>query len=167
MKKIIVPIIIAAALGVGGGITAVMLNRSNVADAETPEPVHEVPELKTGKYYLNGDKSSGLWIEVNPEFLTLKGDDVDASLRKAINDDAVENENVEAEFSNAKELYCTEKIYSVSYFGTENVPYIINVSRHNTVSTPEELKNSNAGFPYNADTNTIKLALLGHFTLVE
>ena len=52
MKKIIIPIIAAAILGVGGEITAVMMNRANVAIAdETLEKV----EVKSDKYYLNGD----------------------------------------------------------------------------------------------------------------
>lgn len=169
MKKVIVPIIIAAALGVGGGITAVMLNGASNAEAgvidEDNAPLNV--EVKSGKYYLGGDKNSDLWIEVNPDFLILKGDDVDASIRNAIVERATQNEAIEEEISNAKILYCTEKVYGVRRFGTATTPYMIKVSRDNTESDPEKLMNSNAGFPYDPDTNTIRLSLFGDFTLVE
>lgn len=168
MKKIVVPIIIAAALGIGGGITAVMLNKSNVAGADAVEgTAPDNFEVKSGKYYLNGDKNSDLWIEVNPDFLILKGEDVDASIRKAITERAFENEAIEEEISEAKILYCTQKIYSAVHVGFESYSHLILVSRHNTESDPEKLIDSNAGFLYDADTNTINLSLFGDFTLVE
>lgn len=168
MKKAIVPIIIAAALGIGGGVTVVMMNRPAAADKNSAkEDVPDNIEVKSGTYYLNGDKNSDLWVEVNPDFLILKGDDVDASIRNAIVERATENEAIEEEISDAKILYCTEKVYTVSHIGIKDVPYCIHVSRDNTESDPEKLIHSNAGFPYNPDTNTIRLSLFGNFTLSE
>ncbi|MCI5579517.1 MAG: hypothetical protein MR364_08505 [Oscillospiraceae bacterium] len=173
MKKIILPIIIVAALGVGGGVTAVMLNRANTVSADVDELSPVLNVLKCGKYYLNGDKNADLWIEVNPDFLILKGIDVDKSIRDALvkrhedNSDPVPEKTLQWEFEEDKKLYATEKLYSVMNFGTENTPYLIKVSRDNTESTPEELIRSNAGFPYNDKTNTIKLSLFGEFTLVD
>ena len=102
-----------------------------------------------------------------------KGIDVDKSIRDALvkrhedNSDPVPEKTLQWEFEEDKKLYATEKLYSVMNFGTENTPYLIKVSRDNTESTPEELIRSNAGFPYNDKTNTIKLSLFGEFTLVD
>ncbi|MDE6728762.1 MAG: hypothetical protein K2J80_12620, partial [Oscillospiraceae bacterium] len=151
-----------------GGITAVMLNKGTVANAGTNDEFLPVDNLlKCGNYYLGGDKNADLWIEVNPDFLILKGTDVDVSIRKAITERALPDEDVEREISEAKILYCTEKVYAVTVFGTEKSPYMILVSRHNTVSDPKELENTNAAFPYNDTTDTINLSLFGDFTLVQ
>lgn len=172
MKKFIVPIILAAALGVGGGVAAVVLNRQ--ADAEPPI----VTELECGTYYLNGDKNSDLWMEVNPEFLIVKGTDVDNSLKTAI---AVElhgldpastpDENtakiMQEEFDDCKTLYCTEKIYIVEPFIPEKSKSRIKVSRDNTETDRESLTYSNAAFVYNYAENTISTGLFGDFILVE
>ncbi len=167
MKKFIVPIIIAAALGVGGGVTAVMLNRSNVAIAD----VENIPEVKAGNYYLNGDKNSGLWIEMTPEHFSLKGDDVDASLLKAAKDIYSNEDNTTSEAVNSlrddlKALYCGEKDYIVQELIPEKSRYKISVSRHSEHADKETLQNSNAAFIYDMPQNTIELAI-GDFTLVE
>lgn len=174
MKKFVLPIIIAAVLGVGGGITAVMLNRSNtaVADAEdfnTPADI----EVKSGKYYLNGDKNSDLWIEVNHDFLILKGTDVDKSVKDAVvknyeetSDPTPTDEEIKSEVEECKTLYCTEKLYAIKAVGLDSIPYSIKVSRDNSVTDRNELMKTNAGFPYNGK-DTINLGLFGDFILVE
>lgn len=171
MKKIIIPIIIAAALGVGGGITAVMMNKPVSADKD-----RSIPEVKTGNYYLNGDKNSGVWFEVTPDYLSLKGDDVDGYLRSVIikeyeEDEVLQNatltdDTLQTMLEEYRVLFCGEKIYVVSYMGLESMPYVINVSRDNTATTSEELLKSNAGFPYNGK-DTIMLKTMGDFILVD
>lgn len=176
MKKVIVPIIIAAVLIIGATVAVIVMNSHDTADKNpADEAVLDNVEVKSGKYYLNGDKNSDVWMEVNPDYLIVKGTDIDKSLKDAIaanfhgldpgetpdEDIALMMKN---EFESCKTLYCTQKAYTVSYIGAKNLPYIINVSRDN-MKNPHNT--SAAGFPYNPDTNTIKLGLFGKFTLVE
>lgn len=182
MKKIIIPVIIAAALGVGGGIAAVTLNGANsttaIADIEVSNDL-----LKSGTYYLNGDVNADMWVEVNPDFLTLKGTDIDKSLTEAavrLNaelaqsladasvdiDYPVVDEISESKLEELKQLYCAEKLYQLEYIGMETIPYTIKVDRDNIITDRKELLKSNADFPFNDKTNTISLAI-GEFTLVE
>lgn len=179
MKKIIIPVIIAATLGVGGGIAAVALNDTNntaVADIEVSNDL-----LKPGTYYLNGDVNAEMWIEVNPDFLTLKGTDIDKSLteaaiksNRALEQSLKENdidldipEDVSAkQLEELKQLYCADKLYQLLYIGLETMPYIIKVDRDNIITEREELLDTNAGFSFDDKTNTISLSV-GEFTLVE
>lgn len=172
MKKIIIPIIAAAILGAGAGVTAVMMNRANVATAD--DAVDEEVEVKSGNYYLNGDVDSGLWIEVTPETISLKGDDVDSMMRAAIAEDyAGETEDVVEEviqdqLEKDKLLYCEEKPYYAYVVNLTRTRCIIKVDRNNRpVENREDLRNTNAGFSYNDTTDTIHLSLFGDFTLVE
>lgn len=176
MKKIIIPVILAAVLGVGGGITAVMLNRSTVANADTNED--EVPtniNVKSGKYYLNGDKSSDLWVVVTPDFLQLQGNDVDKSIKDAIIKEYEEDDYMptptddvlQKQFETDKTLYCNEKAFILESFLPEESKYMIRVSRDDKHTDPESLKNSGAAFIFNADENSIHLGLFGDFILVE
>lgn len=182
MKKIIIPVIIAAALSVGGGVAAVALNGTNttIADANA-EAANGL--LKPGTYYLNGDVNAEMWFEVNPDFLTLKGTDIDKSLTEAaINGNyelaqSLENASIDIDFpvtqaistsqlDELKQLYCAEKLYQLKYVGLPGSPYVIKVDRDNTTTDRKELLNSSAGFRFNEQTNTISLSL-GDFTLVE
>lgn len=174
MKKFVLPIIIAAVLGVGGGVTAIMMNRSSTAaadaeDINTPADI----EVKSGKYYLNGDKNSDLWIEVNRDFLILKGSNVDKSVKDAVvknyeetSDLSPTDEEIKSEVEECKTLYCTEKLYAVKAVGLDNMPYSIKVSRDNSVTDRNELMKTNAGFRYNGK-DTIELSLFGDFIFVE
>lgn len=172
MKKIIIPVIIAAALGVGSAAAVISLNKS--ADADLPV----VTELENGTYYLNGDKSSDVWMEVNSDYLIVKGTDIDASLKDAIasrmhglspNETPDENTAAEMqnEFEDCKTLYCTEKVYLVQEFLPEESKSIIKVSRDNTATDPESLEKSNAGFVYNYAKNSINTSLFGDFVLAK
>lgn len=181
MKKIIIPVIIAAALGVGGGIAAVTLNIANSTTAAADADINDI--LKSGTYYLNGDVNAEMWIEVNPDFLTFKGTDIDKSLTEAaINGNyelaqSLESASIDIDFpvtqaistsqlDELKQLYCAEKLYQLRYIGQPDSPYVILVDRDNTTTDRKELLTSNAGFRFNDQTNTISLSL-GVFTLVE
>lgn len=175
MKKFVIPIIAAVILGVGTGVTAVITNRANVAAADNPG-IEEV-EVKSGKYYFNGDVNSGLWIEVTPETISLKGDDIETPMREAITamykEDKPElvelNEEVmQSNLDKANLLYCEEKPYYAHVVNLQNWRCVINVDRFNKpVENREDLLNSATGFLYNDTTNTIELGLFGDFTLVE
>lgn len=175
MKKFVLPIIIAAVLAVGGVTAAVMLNREPAANEDADGgylPDDFLPDdlLKCGNYYLNGDKNADLWLEVNPDFLILKGNNVDNSLREAIRKDfgssAYTAEEFDKRFDDLHLLYCTEKAYIVTSFIPERAQYSINVSRNNKHTDPESLKKG-AAFIFNADENSIHLGLFGDFILVE
>lgn len=170
MKKIIIPVILAAVLGVGGGAAAVILNRSNTASAAVTEDSNAA--LKPGIYYLNGDVNAEMWIEVNPDFLTLKGSDLDNSLAEALRklyeeDNALlTDEELRAQLEALKQLYCAEKLYQLQPVEIEGCTHAIKVDRDNTITDREELLKTNAGFRFNDKTNTIGLAV-GDFILVE
>lgn len=169
MKKVVIPIILAAVLGIGGGIAAVTLNRTTIASAESPEVSNDL--LKSGRYYLNGDVSAEIWFEVTPERLSLEGTNVEEWLMDNVRgfyeggDIPFTEEMVERDFEENKLLYC-DKLYQLVEYGAKDKPYCILVDRDNKTTDREELLNSNAGFVYNDKTNTISLSL-GDFILVE
>lgn len=170
MKKIIIPIIAAAILGVGGGVTAAMMNRSNVATAD--EPAFEEVEVKSGNYYLNGDVDSGLWIVVTPETISLKGDDIEASLRETaisrLDGQEISEQDIQDYMDATRLLYCEEKPYYAYVVNVQSARCTIKVDRHNRpVENREDLLNTNAGFLYEDTTDTIYLGAFGDFTLVE
>lgn len=172
MKKFIVPIIAAAILGVGAGVTAVMMNRTNVATADAPG-LEEV-EVKSGNYYLNGDVDSDLWIVVTSETISLKGNDIDTSMREGValmyekDVDELDEEFMQEQVDKFKLLFCEEKPYFAYVVNTSNWRCVIHVDRFNEpVEKREDLQYTNAGFLYEDTTDTINLALFGDFTLVE
>lgn len=182
MKKIIIPVIIAAVLGIGGGVAAVTLNIANNTTAAADVQVSN-ELLKSRTYYLNGDVNAEMWVEVNPDFLTLKGTDLDKSLTEAalrLHEEherslkeasisleiSADDETMALELEEFKQLYCAEKLYQLKYVGLETIPYTIKVDCDNTITDREELLRTNAGFPFNDKTNTISLAI-GDFILVE
>lgn len=172
MKKFIIPIIAAAILGVGVGVTTIAMNRANVANAGAPS--FEEVEVKSGNYYLNGDADSCLWIVVTPETISLKGDDIDASLRAGVaamyekDVDELDKEFMQDEVDKFNLLYCEEKPYYAYVVNTSKTRCVIHVNRHNEpVENREDLRSSNAGFCYDDTTDTIHLSFFGDFTLVE
>ncbi|MBD5130432.1 MAG: hypothetical protein HDT43_11025 [Ruminococcaceae bacterium] len=172
MKKIIIPIVIAiaAVLGVVGGIAAVTVYSANLDTGINSLVSNDI--LKSGKYYLNGDVNAEMWFEVNPDFLTLKGNDIDKSLTEFVlshHADTVADEVVSSELETLKQLYCAEKLYQLTYIGIEDrMPYAIYVDRDNTITDREELVDYGkaAAFRFNDQTNTIG-NYIGEFTLVE
>lgn len=185
MKKFVLPIVLAAVIGIGSGITAVIINKANVANAdETIPPEPEVlPKVKTGTYYLNGDKNSEVWMEVNSEFFIVKGKDLDASIKKyALISHRKTAEDLSEEFSGQnidwdyvgedeineiKALLCTEKDYLIKSFIPQQSAYLLYVNRTAERVSSESLEGSTAGFIYNSETNTIEGEPFGDFILVE
>lgn len=170
MKKFVIPIIAAAILGVGAGVTAVMMNRANVATAD--EPAFEEVEVKSGSYYLNGDVNSGLWIVVTPDTISLKGDDIEASLRKAAEEllvpQGASEQDIQDYMDTLRLLYCEEKPYLARVVNVYSARCEIKVDRHNRpVENREELLYTNASFLYEDTADTIYLDVFGDFTLVE
>lgn len=166
-KKLAMGLAAAAAviLALGGGIVMLTLDRADIAITDDDPIMDEYPtdvEVPSGKYFFNGDINSGLWVEVNPDFLTLKGDDIETSLRDAAG-------GVEANYNNMKLLYCAEKDYVVRNFKPDKQEYVLNISRSGERMDDESIRNDDfaAGLMYNKAENTIHLGAFGDFILVE
>lgn len=165
-KKLAMGFAAAAAviLALGGGIVMLTLDRADIAitdDSIMDEYPTDV-EVPSGKYYFNGDINSGLWVEVNPDFLILKGDDIETALREAA-------DGVGVNYDNMKLLYCAEKDYVIRNFKPDKSEYIIKISRTGERMDDESIKNesSAAGLLYKKAQNSIRLGAFGDFTLVE
>lgn len=165
----------AAVLVVGiGGVVAVSLSKANVATADHPG-IEEV-ELTCGKYYFNGDVDSGLWFEVTPETISLKGENVDTFLLESIADDVgkeldeINEEYLQTAFEKYKLLYCPEKpYYAWLWEGSDEYPCVISLPRGDTWSfeSREEMVYS-TGAAYLCDCVGNKIHnSRGDFILVE
>lgn len=159
MKKIVIPIIIAAVLGIGGGVTAVMMNRSATADKNLA-----VPEVKTGKYYLNGDKNSDIFFELTDDYIALRinGDPVEKA-KSYFADGEADDSIVTKDTKTATDDYCKENPYVISVFGTSSTPYQIMIHWNEEQSGPIY---GGIGFTYNG-TDKISCHPFGDFILVK
>ncbi len=106
-----------------------------------------------------------MWIEVNPDFLTLKGTDIDKSLTEAtIRLDGELAQSLKKDFDmdfpvtdkisaskleELKQLYCAEKLYQLQYIGMETIPYSINVDRDNSITDRKKLLKIGAALTLN------------------
>lgn len=179
--KLAVAVAAVAVLGIVG-VSLIIMNKANVATADT-----EIPAVKSGTYYLNGDKNSDFWLEVNPEFLIVKGDNdkLDAFLRahatKVLEElystiDPItaeelakrKEDSIEENVQDVKNLCCVEKDYFIASYMPQYSRYLLKVSRTGErVTDRESLRKSDAAFIYNSATNTITIAPFGEFILVE
>ncbi len=159
MKKFVIPIILAAVLGVGGGVTAIMLNRPTLADKNLA-----LPELKYGNYYLNGDKNSDMHFELTDNYLALRieGDGI-AKIKNVLLEKGSDNDTADTEARALSNDYCAENPYKISVFGTTNTPYQLMIHWNENASGPVY---GGTGFTYNG-IDTIKCAPFGDFILVE
>lgn len=169
-------VFIIAAVFEAGGLPENSGNRPNTAIANDFEGEFVELEVKSGTYYLNGDKNAKLWFEATPDYLILKGTDVDKAIMDVVteyyegNSYPYTDEDINRQFEEDKMLYCGEKIYVVQYVGFENYPYWLLVSRDNSEKDRSELKEKTSGaaaWLYNDKTNTIKTGMFGDFILVE
>lgn len=165
MKKFVVPIILAAALGIGGGVTAIMLNRFTTASDTNRNTL----EVKCGNYYLNGDKNSGMYFELTENYLALRYDGIDVyavTKDACVKDGDAENIAEDA----ARQLvddYTKENPYVVSAFGTKTTPYQLMIHWTGDGIDGEGGKiYSGIGFRYNG-YDTITCSPFGDFILVE
>ena len=161
--------IIAAVFEVGG-LSVNSGNRPNTAIANDGQFEYVALDI-SGIYYLNGDKNSDVWIEIDPNYIIIKGVDIDTSVRDAIIKDFEEDsrsftdEDVKTTAELFKEMFCTEMRYAVMYIGFENYPYTITYGNDDPATG--EFKPISTGLPYDDKTKTIRSGLFGEFTLVE
>ena len=153
-----------------GGLPANSGNRPNTAIANDGQFEYVALDI-CGTYYLNGDKNADVWIEVDPDFIIIKGVDIDTSVRDAIIKDFEEDsisytdEDVNTTAKLFKETFCTEMRYAVQYIGFEKFPYSITYGNDDPVTG--EFKPISHALPYDDKTKTIRSGLFGEFTLVE
>lgn len=169
-------VVIIAAIFEAGGVLENSGNRPNTAIANDGLFEFVELEVKSGCYYLNGDKNTELWFEATPDYLILKGTDIDKAIMDIVtayyeaNSYPYTDEDIKRQFEEDKMLYCGEKIYAVQYVDFEKFPYVIHVSRDNSEKTRDELiehQHHDAVWPYNDKTGTISTGMFGDFILVE
>lgn len=163
MKKIIIPIIVAAILGVGGGVTAVMMNRPAVADEDGV-----IPEVKTGKYYLNGDVNSDIYVELTEDYIVtrISGDSL-SKFEEFCRNKGYTEEEVAINAERHRDDYCTERTYVLGVTGVDSVPYMLltHYDEEEAANTTDH-RITGSGYKFDGD-NKISLSLIGDFTLVE
>lgn len=165
MKKIVIPIIAAAILGVGAGVTAAMMNKPAAANDQLP-----MPEVVTGNYYLNGDENADMYFELTDDYLALR---IDGDNFTKIKDVLLEKGESELVATNTardiSEDYCAENPYVIGYFGADTIPYHIMIHWDEGVKLYEDqpgLTYGGCGFSYDG-IDTITCYPFGDFTLVE
>lgn len=147
---LIISVLVIAALAVCGVIAT-----KNRKAALSPNPGYvpppPPPELKIGNYYLNGDKNSGLWVEVYPNYLLINGDDVEATIKAWMDADGITPDlwYYERTLEEREEQLCGKKLYSVESLGEGS--YF--VSFRITPATDEELSQSQMVVPDYRDDN--------------
>lgn len=163
MKKIIIPIIAAAILGAGAGVTAMIVNRPAVADEEGI-----LPEIKTGRYYLNGDVNSDMYIELTDDYIVTRiGGDSLAKFEEFCRNKGFTEEEVNISAEKHRDDYCTERKYVLSVTGLDSVPYMLVTHYDEEVAANTvDHRIPGSGYKFNGD-DTISLSLIGDFILVE
>lgn len=149
MKKFIIPIVIAAALGIGAGVVVASTKSEPVIADEDTEGYLTNEVVKCGVYYPNGGKNSDVWCEVNRDYLIVKSNDVDKSIREAVLKMNAEMDY--SDFPNGSEIDLTY----VSEKEIEDIKSLCFTEK------------GAAGFLFYLDTNTLHIAPLGDFILVE
>ena len=161
MKKIVIPIIIAAVLGAGGVVATVALNKPSTAVADNEVGA---PEIAEGKYYLNGDVNSGAYFELTDSTLKLNFDvDGYAMVYDACINEGWDEWNADHTANMFLLDYCKENPYTV--FNLEHLT-TIDIERHYANMNDDGTHADDIGsFKY--DGKSISCSPLGDFTLVE
>lgn len=160
MKKIVIPIIIAVALGIGG-VTAVLLNKPTTASADRavglPEPVY-------GNYYLDGDPNSDVYFELTEDYLALRIDTSDPyeTFREALHKNDDDDPNPES-IKNSVDDLCAENPYVIGNFGKT---YDIMIHWVGGLKDDGEYIYSGTGFLYDG-VDTLECYPFGEFKLVK
>ena len=163
-------VFIIAAVFDAGGLPENSGNRPNTAIANDGQFEFVALDI-SGTYCLNGDKNSDVWIEIDPNYIIIKGADIDTSVRDAIikgfeeDSRSFTDEDVDTTAKYFKEMFCTEMRYAVEYIGFEKFPYTITYGNDDPITG--EFKPISNGLPYDDKTKTIRSGLFGEFILVE
>lgn len=158
MKKIIIPLVIAAIAGITAAIIAVNGQKATAGE--------ELPELKCGNYYLDGNAENGLYLAVTDEFIALRGDDLETDFKEALQRDFEDMtaEEVEHSARESAEDYSAENPYVIKKGFSEKAPYYVLIHWTELPEDPDAF--SGYGYFFNG-TDTLSLSGLGDFILAE
>ena len=163
MKKFVIPIIAAAILGAGAGATTLVMNRPAVADKGVV-----LPEVKTGKYYLNGDVNSDMYIELTEDYIVtrISGDSL-SKFEEFCRNNGYNEEEVAINAERHRDDYCTERKYVLGVTGVDSVPYMLltHYDEEEAANTTDH-RISGSGYKFDGE-DKISLSLIGDFTLDE
>lgn len=128
MKKIIIPL--AAILVLTAAILFALQPFSARADEEIKEV--ELPELKEGDYYLNGDQDLGVYLHVSGGTISLKGEDLAerfeseiVSYAETFTEGYFTPEMIAEQVQEKLDEYTADNEYIVSLVGLSDVPYMV------------------------------------------
>lgn len=165
-KKLAMGLAAAAAvmLGVGGCITAVTMNRPAAVDSEL-----ELPEVKLGRYYLNGDVNSDMYIELTEDYIVTRITDGDslAMFEEFCRNMGYTEEEVAINAEKHRDNYCTERKYYLGVTGIKNVPYmlLIHYDEEEAAISPDH-RVGGSGYCFDGE-NKIWSSLMGEFYYVD
>ncbi|MDE6733620.1 MAG: hypothetical protein K2J77_12205 [Oscillospiraceae bacterium] len=151
-------------LGVGGCVTAITMNRPAAADSAL-----QLPEVKTGRYYLNGDVNSDMYVELTEDYIVLRITDGDslAMFEEFCRNIGYTEEEVAINAEKHRDDYCTERKYFLGVTGVKSVPYMLLTHYDEEyAATAEDHRVGGSGYCYDGE-NKIWLSLVGDFYYVE
>lgn len=164
-QKLMIGIAAAAAviLSVGGCVTAVMMNRPAAADSAL-----QLPEVKTGRYYLNGDINSDIYVELTEDYIvTRMGGDSLARFEEFCRKKGYSEKEVSINAEKHRDDYCTERKYYLGVTGINSPPYMLltHYDEEYAAISPDH-RVGGSGYCFDGE-DRIWLSLIGDFIYVE
>lgn len=170
MKKIIIPL--AAILVLTAAILFALQPFSASADEEIKEV--ELPELKEGDYYLNGDQELGVYLHVNDGTISLKGEDLAERFESEVvayaetfTEGFFTPEMIAEQVQERLDEYTADNEYVVSLVGLPEVPYMVLIRWDKSLEVTDG-RYAGYGYWFNG-TDTMRLSIdsFGDFVLME
>lgn len=170
MKKIIIPL--AAILVLTAAILFALQPFSASADEEIKEV--ELPELKEGDYYLNGDQELGVYLHVSGGTISLKGGDLAerfesevVSYAETFTEGFFTPEMIAEQVQEKLDEYTADNEYVVSLAGLPEVPYMVLIRWDKSLEVTDG-RYAGSGYRFNGtDTLSFDGGGFGDFVLME
>lgn len=170
MKKIIIPL--AAILVLTAAILFALQPFSASADEEIKEV--ELPELKEGDYYLNGDQELGVYLHVSGGTISLKGGDLAerfesevVSYAETFTEGFFTPEMIAEQVQEKLDEYAADNEYVVSLVGLPEVPYMVLIRWDKSLEVTDG-RYAGSGYRFNGtDTLSLNGGGFGDFVLME
>ncbi len=170
MKKIIIPL--AAILVLTAAILFVIQPFSANADEEIKEV--ELPELKEGDYYLNGDQELGVYLHVSDGTISLKGKDLAerfeseiVSYAETFTEGSFTPEMIAEQVQEKLDEYTADNEYVVSLVGLPEVPYMVLIRWNKSLEITDG-RYAGSGYRFNGtDTLSFDGGGFGDFVLMD
>lgn len=153
----------AVVLGVGGCITAVIMDRPAATDKEV-----QLPEVKLGRYYLNGDVNSDMYVELTEDYIVtrISGDSL-ARFEEFCRKKGYSENEVSINAEKHRDDYCTERKYYLGVTGINSPPYMLltHYDEEYAAISPDH-RVGGSGYCYDGE-DKIWSSLMGEFYYVE